>query len=236
MAVCSVDHYCIHTSFNECGRSFNGVMCHTDPCSYTKTPLFIFTGKRLILCFGDIFISDQSDQPIIGVDYGQFLNLVLLEDLGGIFQIGRLAGGNKLILCHHFLDPLFHRLLKPEVTVCYDTYQSIVAVHYGNTPDLELRHHGQRIGHFPVGSDTDRVKDHSIFCTLYSPYLFGLFSDTHILMDHTDSSLTGDSDSHCGFGHRIHRSRHHWNIKRNISGKLSREIYIFGEYLRVRGN
>ncbi len=161
---------------------------------------------------------------------------MLLQDFRGIFEIGGLMGSNKIFLRHHIPDLLLHRLLEAEITVGDYTHQTIVAIHHRNSSYLELRHHGQCVCHFFIRRNTDRIQNHTILRTFYCPYLLGLLCNTHILMDHTNASFPGDGNSHRGLGNRIHGSRHHGNIKRYISGKLRREIYILGEYLRISGD
>ncbi|MPN23876.1 hypothetical protein SDC9_171269 [bioreactor metagenome] len=84
--------------------------------------------------------------------------------------------------------------------------------------------------------DADRVQYHAVFRTFHGAHLLGLIVNSHVFVYHPYSAFTGNSDSHSGFRNGIHCRRHHRNIKRDISGKKGREVYVSGKNFGITGD
>ena len=67
-------------------------------------------------------------------------------------------------------------------------------------------------------------------------HLACLFLDRHILVDDTDTTLSGNRDSHLGLGHGIHGCRHQRHIQNDVSGKFSLEFDASGKHFGISGN
>ena len=69
VSVSSINNDSINTSSNKCLCAFHCISSHTNTSSNTKTTLLVLTCHRLILGFGNIFISNQTNETILTVDY-----------------------------------------------------------------------------------------------------------------------------------------------------------------------
>ena len=161
---------------------------------------------------------------------------MLLQDAGGCFQIGRLVCDDQVLFCHHLVNRTVHVPLETQIAVRDDTHQMVRFVDDGNASDLILLHHSQSIADGLASRDGDGIIDHTVLGTFHTLDLLGLFSDRHVLMDHADTAFASDRDCHLRFGNRIHGSRNHRDIQRNVAGKLCRKIDIPGENLRIGRN
>ena len=81
MTMSRIDDDGIGTSVDESLHTIERISRHTHTCCHTQTSLLVLTGHRLVLGLGDILIGDESDQTVILVHNGQFLNLISLQDL-----------------------------------------------------------------------------------------------------------------------------------------------------------
>ena len=143
----SIDDDSVGTSINESLHTVEGISSHTHTSGHTQTTLLVLTGHGLILGFGDILIGDKSDQTVILIYYGQFLDFVLLQDLCGSHQISLLMGGYEIILRHDFLDRTIQTTLEAQVTVGDDTHEVLLIVDHGDTTDMILRHDVEGLSH-----------------------------------------------------------------------------------------
>ena len=217
MSVRRINHQGIGTGFNQSGNTFKSIERHTDSGCDTQTSFSIFTGRRFIFCFCNIFISDQADQFIMTVYHRQLFDLVLLKYLGSSLQIRRLVCYHQVFLRHHLIDRTVHVSFKTKVTVGHDTYQVTAFIHNRYATDLIFRHHGQRIGHTFSFRDRYGIINHPVLRTFNALNLLCLFSDRHVLVNYTDTTFTGNSNSHFCLGNRIHGRRYHRDIQCNVS-------------------
>ena len=142
---------------------------------------------------------------------------MLLQNLCGGFQVGSLVRGDDVVLRHHLVDALVQVALEAQVAIGHDAHQVASVVHHGDAADLILGHQRQGVRHGRTALDGDRVINHAVLRTLHDGHLAGLFLDGHVLMDHADAALARDGDSHLGFGHRIHGSRHKRNLQLDVA-------------------
>jgi len=142
---------------------------------------------------------------------------MFLKDLSGGLHIRRLSGYDQILFRHHLIDRAVHILFETQVTVRHDTNQIPAFIHHGNTANLIFSHHCQGIRHTFALRDSHRIIDHSILRTFNGLDLLCLLGDRHVFMNHTNTSLTGDSDSQLGLSNRIHSGRHHRYIQCDIT-------------------
>ena len=226
--ICSRIHQGLHTVERIIGYTHTG--CHTE------TAFLILTGHRLILGLGDILIGNQSYQTVVLIHHRQFFDFVFLQDLGGSRQICLLVGRHQIVLRHDFLHRTVQPALEAQVSVGHDTHETLLVIHHGNTAYMILRHNIQGLCHGRSEGNGHGIIDHAIFCTLHDSHLTGLVLDGHILMDHTDASLTGDGNSHLRLRDRIHGSRHEGDIQLNVPGETGFQLNSLGKYLRISRN
>ena len=191
-----IDDDGIHTGIHQCLHTVEGVECDTNTGSHTQTTFLILAGHGLVLRLRNILIGDEADQAVVLIHHGQFLDLILLQNLSSGCQVGLLMGCHQMILRHDLIDGTIQTTLKAEVTVSHDTHQMTVVIHHGDTTDMILRHDLEGLCHRGTQGDGDRIVDHTILGTLHDSHLTGLVVDRHVLVDHTDTTLTSDGDGH----------------------------------------
>ena len=84
-----------------------------------------------------------------------------------------------------------------------------------------------------VCSDGDRIRYESVLGTLHTTHFCRLLSDGHILVNHTNTTLTSNGNSHLRFGHGVHSSRYHRDIEADVTGELALEVHFARKYLRI---
>ena len=104
MAVGCIDHDGVDSGLNQGVDTLHAVGCHTHSGGHAQAAAAVLAGVGFVLGFCDILIGDEAHETAVVVNYGEFFNLVLLEYLGGLFEVGRLAGGNEVFAGHHFVD------------------------------------------------------------------------------------------------------------------------------------
>ena len=233
MTVSRIDHDGISTSIYQCLHTVEGIGSDADTCGNTQTTLLILAGHGLVLGLRDVLIGNQTDQMIVLIHNGQFLDLVLLQDLGGSRQVCLLVGGHEVILRHDFLHRTVQTTLEAQVTVRHDTYKVIAVIDNGDTADMILRHDVEGLSHRRSLGNRDRIIDHTVLSTLDDSHLTGLIVDRHILMDHTDTTFTGNGDSHLRLGDGIHRSCHKRDVQLDVPREAGFQLYCLGQYFRI---
>jgi len=198
----------IGTCINKRLHTVESVGCNTHTCSYTQTPLAVFASHGLVLGFSDILVCDKSNQFAISIDYGEFFNLILLQNLRSRLHISTLMGGDNILTGHHLINMLVHLAFETEVTIGYDTNQTLLIVNHGNTSNMILSHQSKSILHCRTTFDCDRVVNHTILCTLDNSNLTSLFFDRHILMDNTYTTFAGNGNGHLCLSDGIHSGCH----------------------------
>ena len=225
MAVSRINHDGIGTGIHQSLHTVEGINGHTDTSSHTQTTFLVFTSHGLILGLGDVLIGDQTDETVVLVDHRQFLDLVLLQNLGSSDQVGLLMGGHEVLLRHDLLNGTIETTLETEVAVGDDTHKVVVIVNHGNTTDMIFRHDVEGLSHGRTLGDGDRIVDHTVLGTLYDSNLTGLVVDRHILMNNTDTTLAGDGNSHLTLGNSIHSCCHERNIQFDVARKAGFQLY-----------
>ena len=147
---------------------------------------------------------------------GELLNLVLLQNLCSVGKISLLMGSDEIFFRHHLVYEAVHMTLETQVTVGNDTHEMVLAIHNGDTTDMVFCHHPEGITHGLAAADRHRIIDHTILGTLDDSHLARLLIDRHILMYDTDTTFTGDSDSHRRLGDSIHSSCHEGDVKLDV--------------------
>ena len=183
---------CVHQGLH----TVQGIEGDTDTCCHAQTTFLILARHRLVLGLCDILIGDQTDQTVVLIHHGEFLDFILLQDLGSSRQVCLLMGGHEMFLRHDLIDGTIQTTLEAQVTVGDDTHQMTVVVYHGDTTDMILRHDVEGLCHRCSQGDGDRIIDHTVLCTFHDGHLTGLVVNRHILVDYTDTALTRDGDGH----------------------------------------
>ena len=209
MSVSRIDYDSICTGIHQCLHTIQRISSNADTCSYPQTTFGIFTSHRFIFCLCNIFICNKTDQFAIHSYNRQLFNLMFLKNLCSRFQIGRLIGSNQSFFrSHNKINMLCHVSFETQISVSNDTYQITFIIHYRNTTDFIFSHNSQSVTDSRTSLDSNRIVNHTIFSTLYNGNLSCLLLNRHIFVNHTDTTFTGNGNSHFRFGNRIHGSRH----------------------------
>ena len=213
MSVSCIDHDSIRTGIYQCLHAIQRIGSNAHTCSYTQTTFGILTSHRFIFCLCYIFISNKTDQFPIHSDNRQFLDLMFLKNLCCRLQICRLIGSHQSFFgSHNQINMFGHVSFETQISVGNDTYQITFIIHHRNTADFIFSHNSQSIANSRTSLNSNRIVNHTIFSTLYNGNLSCLLLNRHILVNHTDTTFTGNGNSHFRFGNRIHGSRHKRNF------------------------
>ena len=98
-----IDDDSVSTGIHESLHTIEGIEGDTHTGSHTQTTLLILTCHRLVLGLGDVLIGDKTDEVVVLVDNGQFLDLVLLQYLCRGSEVRLLVSGDKVVLRHYLL-------------------------------------------------------------------------------------------------------------------------------------
>ena len=132
----SIDNNGIGSGIDQSLHTVERIGSHTNTCCHTQTTFVVLAGHGLILSLGDILIRDESDKAVILVDHGQFLNLVLLQNVGSSHQVGLLMSRNKVLLRHNLINRTIQATLKAQITVSDDADETSFVINDGNTADM----------------------------------------------------------------------------------------------------
>ena len=105
-----------------------------------------------------------------------------------------LGNCDKIVPGHDIDNRLGHILYKPEITVGHYAHKFHVFVNHRNAPNTVFLHDCKCIICLGILTQGYRVKDHSIFCSLYFPHFNGLVLYAHVLMDDTNAAFLGQGN------------------------------------------
>ena len=138
MTMGRVDDDGISAGIDKSLHTVEGIGCHTHTSCHTQTSFLVLAGHRLILGLGDILIGDKSDETVILVNNGQFLNLILLQNLCCCHQVSLLMGCHEMVFRHNLLHRTIQTALETKVTVGDDAYEVLLIIDHGDTADMIL--------------------------------------------------------------------------------------------------
>ena len=150
---------------------------------------------------------------VVFIDNWQFLYFVLLQYLCSCRKVGLLMRCYKVFACHHLVDGLVEAAFEAQVAVCNNTNQVVVFINNRNTTDMVFCHHCQSFSYGFSSTNGNRVVNHTILGTLHDSNLSCLLLDGHILVYHTDSTLTCYGNSHRTFRYGVHRRCNERNVQ-----------------------
>ena len=140
-------------------------------------------------------------------------------------------GGNEVLTSHYLVDLLVQPTLETQITVGYNAHQTTFVVHHRDAANVIVGHQSQRIGNSPAATDGHRVIDHTVLGTLHDGHLTGLGLYRHVLMNHTDATLTCNGNGHGRLGNGIHGCRHKGNVQLDVSREAGFQLYCLRQYL-----
>ncbi len=174
----------------------------------------------------------KTDQFALFVDHGQFLDLIFLQDLLGLFQVGAFRGGDQLFFRHYFADLLAFVVFEAEVAVGKDAYEGLCIIYDGDAADLILFHQFECVADRRLLMEGDRIDDQSALAALDLSHLLYLLIDAHILVEDADAAFPGKCHGQCSFGDGIHGGGEHGYVQGNSFCQFAADVNFAGEYLR----
>jgi len=197
MAVSRVKNEDVYLSFNESGNSFKNIVSHADSSTAKKSALFISCGIWILNSLFNILDSDKTLKNAVCINKRKLLDLMLHKYLLSAFKIRINRSSNEVFLSHNVTDlDIFKISDKSKISVSEDTLKLAILIDYRHAGDLILAHELISFSNSFIGCKRERINDNAVFRTLYLIHLFCLLSDSHILMNNTDTALSCDSDSH----------------------------------------
>ena len=147
MAMGGVNYYSIGASIDQCLHAVECICCNANARGNPETAFLVLAGHRLILSLGDVLIGDKTHKAVVLVDDREFLDFVLLKNIGCGHEVGLLVGGNEVVFRHNLIDRAVQTTFKAQVTVGNDANEPFVIVDNGNTTDMILRHNVKCLRH-----------------------------------------------------------------------------------------
>src|SRR5574344_631296 len=127
MAVSRINNESVNAGVNQCGSTFKGVGRDTDCGGDTKTSATVLAGIGTRLHLDDVLVCDKPDEMVLSIDNGEFFNLVLLQNVGGLVK-SDFGGGDEMVFGHNLADGALQATLETQVTVGDDANKNVVAV------------------------------------------------------------------------------------------------------------
>ena len=208
----------IHSEFEHL-RNPLGIVSYADRAAHAQPSEFVLARIGIFDLLLDILDRDQTAQGISLVNDQQFLYLILLQYLLRVVK-GRADGSsNEAVLGHYLRHREIHPGLKPEIAVRQDAHE-FFSRRDRDTGNPVLLHEFQCLGDLRLGSDRDRVDDHSALGLLHLVHFPCLHINGQRLVNKAEPAFLRESNGQSGLGHGIHRRAH----KRNIQSYLFCEM------------
>ena len=224
MTVSGIQCKYIYLCIDKSTCSFENILCHADSSAAEQSALCISCRIRILYSFFDILYSDKTLEVTLVVNERQLFDLMLHEYLLCTVEVCINRSGNKVLSCHDLAD-LYGKISdESQITVCEYTLQLAVLINYRNTRYLVLAHENICFFNGPVSCQGERINDNAVLASFYLIDLFGLLLDGHILVYDTDTSLTGDGDSHTGICNGVHSGSHDRSIEVDSLSELSTDL------------
>ncbi len=146
------------------------------------------------------------------IDDEQLLNAMFLQNCLGLFERGADGNRDERLLGHHFRDRNVETRFKTQIAISDDADEMTVFVHNRHAADVKTLHHLERFAHRTIGTDRNRIDDHSRFRAFYFIDFFGLPFDGQVLVNDADAALLRERDCQGCFSHGVHRRRAERNL------------------------
>ena len=225
----------VYAGLNQSGHTVQHIVGGADGSAYQQAALLVTGRVGIHLGLLDVLDGNETLQVEVLVHDGQLLYLVLAQDLLGLGQSSSLGGGDQVLLGHHVVDELAHIGLKLHITVGDDA-DELAVVADGHTGDAVLGHQLVGLSQSVAGSQPEGIGDNAVLRALDHIHLLSLLADGHILMDDTDTTLTGDGNGHAVLGNGIHGGADEGDIQTDLFRQLGVKVHVGGQHIAGRRN
>ena len=231
-----IHHQKVHAAFRQRRRPVRRVRRNPDGRPHAQAPVFVLAGVGILALFVEVLEGNEALQVAVGVHYGQFFDLVLLQKRFRLLQRRAHGGRNEVVSCHHFpkQGPSVGR--KTQVAIRNDAHQPPFGVHDGNASDAVSLHHGAGVRHRAFRMQGDRVEDHAAFGAFYAARFVCLPLDGHVFVQYPGAAFPRDRNGHFGLGNRVHGGGQEGNIQANAGRERRFQGNVPGHDGRMPGH
>ena len=196
LTVGGVDHEHVHAGFHQSGSTVVGVTQEADAGGNAQTTLFVLGGVRILLGLHEVLHGDQAGEVAFIVNQRQLLDLVLGQQVVGVF-LGDVGRAGDEVLAGHDLGNLEPVVIlggdETHVAVGDDADELVVVVNDRQTGDMETAAQLVEISQRHIRADGQRIVDHTGFGALDDVNLSGLVVDGKIAVQHADAATCASS-------------------------------------------
>ena len=167
------------------------------------------------------------------IHHREFLNFVLLQDAFRLPQGGACGGRNQIYLGHHLRNRAMRVGFETQITVGQNAHQFSMFIHHRNTTDSVFGHQIQGLAYPRIHRKSNRIHNHPALGALDLADFLGLPFDAHILVNHAQSPVLCNGNSHFRLGNRVHRCRDYGDLELDIPAQAAGNADIPGQYFGI---
>jgi len=211
------------------------VVVDADSGPDAQAPAMVARRPRVLLDTVDVAHRDQARQLAPGVDQQQLLDLPLLEDLLGLFELGVGRTGDEVRLGHHGADLGVVVGQELQIAPRQDADQ-LLALDDGDAADVLLLHQLLGPADRIVRRERDRIADHAMLAALDLGDLPLLGLDAEILVDDPDAAFLRQRDGQRRLGHGVHGCRDDGDIDLDVPGQGGARVRLARHEVALGGD
>ena len=236
MSVRGVDDEGVHTGLDECVSALPRIRAHPDRRGHAQAATRVLRRGRELDFLLNVLDRDQSAKPPLGIDDGQLLDLVPVQDRL-CFRECRPDGRSHEVARGHQRPHRLRRVRRePQIAVRQDPEQLAFVVRDRNPGDVVGRHQLERGRHRCIGRQGDGLDDHPRLRALDLVDLRDLILDREVPVEDADPALTGERDREPGLRDRVHRRGHDRDRELDAARQTCPGRDVVREDARLRGN
>ena len=205
-----VDGDDISAGFDQCVARLKGTRADADGGTDAQATFRIFGGLSVLHGFDDIRRGHQTDESSVGIDEGQFLDAVFVENgFGfGLRTTGR-CGDQPLARRHHILHENVVILFHPDIAAGDDAEHDVLCVDHGETLDAGLAHTAAELSERGVRGDGLGVGDDDVFRAFDPTHHGDLFIQRAVAVDDADAAFARQRHGEAFLRDGIHGGGNH---------------------------
>ena len=236
LTVGGVDHEHVHAGFHQSGSTVVGVTQEADAGGNAQTTLFVLGGVRILLGLHEVLHGDQAGEVAFIVNQRQLLDLVLGQQVVGVF-LGDVGRAGDEVLAGHDLGNLEPVVIlggdETHVAVGDDADELVVVVNDRQAGDMETAAQLVEISQRHIRADGQRIVDHTGFGALDDVNLSGLVIDGKIAVQHADAAITSHGNGHVGLGDGVHCGGDRRDLHRDVAGQMGGGVHFGRNDIRL---
>ena len=226
----------IGTGLQQATGTLYYVCGNANGCAAEQPTRLVTGGVGILVGLFDILNGDEALEVEVRIHNGKLLDLVLPQDLLCFLQRNALRSSHQILMGHDLGDGTAEIRFKLHIPVGDDANQLPILHTDGNTRDLVLAHQVVRILKGIVGSQIEGVGDNAVFRALFHVHLLDLLFNGHVLVDDTDTALSGHGNGHLILGNGVHSRRKQRDVQVDFLCELGAQRDLTGHYFAGCGD